>query len=45
MAKDFCCIMVGDGYEGLTTTHQLLKAGKTVKLLEARERIGGRVDT
>lgn len=45
MVKDFEYIVVGGGYAGLTATRHLLKAGKSVKLLEARERIGGRVHT
>lgn len=45
MEKYFEYVIVGGGYAGLTATRQLLKAGKTVKLLEARERIGGRVHT
>jgi monoamine oxidase len=45
MSKNFDFIIVGAGYAGLTATHQLLKAGKSVKLLEARERVGGRVHT
>ncbi|AQG81488.1 flavin monoamine oxidase family protein [Spirosoma montaniterrae] len=38
-------IVVGAGYAGLTATHELVKAGKTVLLLEARDRVGGRVHT
>ncbi len=38
-------IVIGAGYAGLTATKNLLEAGKTVKLLEARDRIGGRVFT
>jgi monoamine oxidase len=45
MKTFFDFVIVGGGYAGLTATRQLLKAGKTVKLLEARERIGGRVHT
>ena len=45
MSTDFDFVVVGAGYAGLTATRQLLKAGKTVKLLEARERVGGRVYT
>ena len=45
MSKKFDFIVVGAGYAGLTAARQLLKAGKTVKILEARERVGGRVHT
>lgn len=41
----FDYIVVGAGYAGLIATRELLRAGKTVKLLEARDRIGGRVHT
>ena len=38
-------IVIGAGYAGLTATRELLKAGKNVLLLEARDRVGGRVWT
>lgn len=38
-------IVIGAGYAGLTATRELLKAGKKVLLLEARDRVGGRVYT
>ena len=38
-------IVIGAGYAGLTATRDLLKAGKNVLLLEARDRVGGRVWT
>lgn len=38
-------IVVGAGYAGLTATRELIKAGKKVILLEARDRVGGRVHT
>ena len=38
-------IVVGAGYAGLTATRELLKAEKNVLLLEARDRVGGRVHT
>jgi monoamine oxidase len=36
---------VGAGYAGLTAAHRLTQAGKTVAVLEARDRVGGRVWT
>lgn len=38
-------ILIGAGYAGLTATRELRKAGKNVLLLEARDRVGGRVWT
>ena len=38
-------IVIGAGYAGLTATHELLKAQKNVLLIEARDRVGGRVHT
>jgi monoamine oxidase len=38
-------VIIGAGYAGLTAAQELLEAGKTVKILEARERVGGRVYT
>lgn len=38
-------IVVGAGYAGLTATREFIKAGKNVLLLEARDRVGGRVWT
>lgn len=38
-------IVIGAGYAGLTATHELSKAQKNVLLLEARDRVGGRVWT
>lgn len=37
--------VIGAGYAGLTACQHLLQAGKDVLLLEARERVGGRVYT
>ena len=38
-------IVIGAGYAGLTATRELIRAGKNVLLLEARDRVGGRVYT
>lgn len=41
----FDAIIVGAGYAGLTAAHELHRAGKKVLVLEARDRVGGRVHT
>lgn len=38
-------IVIGAGYAGLTASRLLKEAGKTFLLLEARERVGGRIHT
>ncbi|MFI9275287.1 flavin monoamine oxidase family protein [Kitasatospora sp. NPDC052896] len=38
-------IIVGGGYSGMAAAHQLVGAGKSVIVLEARERVGGRAFT
>ena len=45
MAAEVDVIIVGAGYAGLTAGRILKKAGKKVLLLEARDRVGGRVFT
>jgi monoamine oxidase len=40
---DVC--VVGAGYAGLTAAHRLRQAGKSVVVLEARNRVGGRIWT
>ncbi|MFN4286767.1 MAG: flavin monoamine oxidase family protein [Lacibacter sp.] len=39
------CIVIGAGYAGLTAARRLYRAGKNILLLEARNRVGGRVWT
>ena len=43
LESEFC--VVGAGYAGLAAAHSLTKAGRTVAVLEARDRVGGRVWT
>ncbi|MFI0462820.1 flavin monoamine oxidase family protein [Saccharopolyspora sp. 5N102] len=38
-------VVVGAGFAGLAAAHELLRAGLTVRVLEARSRVGGRVFT
>ena len=39
------CIIIGAGYAGLTAARNLKRAGKNILLLEARDRVGGRIHT
>ena len=45
MAKDPAVIIVGAGMAGLAAAHELGRAGLSVLILEARDRIGGRLFT
>jgi phytoene dehydrogenase-like protein len=40
-ARDWDAVVVGGGHNGLTTAAYLAKSGKSVLVLEARERLGG----
>ena len=43
LESDVC--VVGAGYAGLVTARRVAQAGKSVTVLEARDRVGGRVFT
>src|SRR3954470_15191570 len=43
LEADVC--VVGAGYAGLTAARRLTQAGKSVVVLEARDRVGGRIWT
>lgn len=42
---DFDCIIVGAGAAGIAAAHELKKQGKSYIILEARNRVGGRIYT
>lgn len=43
--RSYEVIVIGAGYAGLTAARNLIRGGKKVLLLEARDRVGGRVHT
>jgi len=45
MEKESLCVIVGGGIAGLSAADILEKNGISFKLLEARDRLGGRVHT
>lgn len=45
MEKLVDVIIVGAGLSGLSAAYELTQAGKTIAILEARDRIGGRIHT
>lgn len=42
---DVDVVVIGAGFAGLTAARRLRDAGRSVRVLEARERVGGRTDT
>ena len=45
MQTDVDVVVVGAGFAGMTAARQLQKAGRSVAVVEARDRVGGRTDT
>lgn len=45
MAADVDVVVVGAGFAGLTAARELARAGRTVVVLEGRDRVGGRTCT
>lgn len=44
-SAQYDCVVVGAGAAGLAAAHALTRAGKNVRVIEARDRIGGRAFT
>lgn len=45
MAREVDVAIVGAGLSGLTTARELTRRGRSVAVLEARDRVGGKMDT
>jgi monoamine oxidase len=45
MAQDYDVLVVGAGAAGIAAARKLTQKNKKVKLLEARDRVGGRTQT
>lgn len=45
MKQDTDVVVVGAGFAGMTAARRLMKGGRSVTVLEGRDRVGGRTDT